>query len=64
MTQSDDDGTAADERAAERLTMDYPAEILQKPTGKGTVKGRPGMKPVRPEETDPEAGNADEEKRP
>ena len=58
----DDIPATADERAEERLTMDYPAEILQQPTGTGTVRGRPGMKPVRRE--DPEANRPDEEQRP
>ena len=54
----------ADDRFWDRLTDDSPAEILQHPTGTGTVRGRPGMKPVRREE-DPEADdNVDEEKRP
>jgi hypothetical protein len=62
-TPNDDTPASAEDRAADRLTMDYPAEILQQPTGAGTVRGRPGMKPVRREE-DPEADDNAEEQRP
>jgi hypothetical protein len=59
----DDDATrTADDRFWHRLTDDSPAEILQHPTGTGTVRGRPGMKPVRREEEDPEADNAEEQR--